>query len=58
MALSCAAVDDACAWVLLATVVATTRECLLSRLWPSEGNFGRPAVHRRQSAARCSPGWK
>ena len=28
MALSCAAVDDACAWVLLATVVATTKGSL------------------------------
>ncbi|WP_280427259.1 cation:proton antiporter [Nocardia brasiliensis] len=28
MSLSCAAVDDACAWVLLATVVATTKESM------------------------------
>jgi Kef-type K+ transport system membrane component KefB len=32
MSLSCAAVDDACAWVLLATVVATTKESMSGAL--------------------------
>ncbi|MFH5209781.1 cation:proton antiporter [Antrihabitans spumae] len=40
MSLSCAAVDDACAWILLAVVVATTKEEMSGALLTIVGGIG------------------
>ena len=56
MALSCAAVDDACSWVLLATVVATAKGSLFGALLAIGGGLAYLLfmVVRRPSAARAA----
>lgn len=58
MALSCAAVDDACSWVLLATVVATTKGSLFGAVLAVGGGLayllfmvyvGRPLLRRLET---------
>jgi Kef-type K+ transport system membrane component KefB len=64
MALSCAAVDDACAWVLLATVVATAKGSLLGAVVAVGGGLayllfmvyiGRPLLARLDTWAPRRP---
>lgn len=65
MALSCAAADDACAWILLATVVATTKGSMAGALLAIGGGLGyllfmlivgRPALRRLETWTEAKSG--